>query len=128
MRKQRPDFSRRQKSKTVKWFDLYEDYALIEASFAEQYGIRLRREYDMPWDEFSTLLSGLNGDTPLGRVVFIRSTEDKEYIKTFDASQMRIRNDWRAREAQRLVKNNPDEVKKQLEELQAALAAAFSND
>lgn len=82
----------------------------------------------MPWDEFATLLSGLNGDTPLGRVVFIRSTEDKDYIKTFDASQMRIRNDWRTREAQRLVKNNPDEVRKQLEELQAALAAAFSDN
>lgn len=54
------------------YYDLFEDYGLIEASFAQQYGIRLRIENEMEWDEFITLLAGLNGETPLGNVIRIR--------------------------------------------------------
>ena len=67
---------------------------MIEASFAQQYGIRLRREDDMSWDEFSTLLGGLNGETPLGHIVSIRSEKDPERIKNFTPAEKKIRNDW----------------------------------
>ena len=67
---------------------------MIEASFAQQYGIRLRREDDMVWDEFVTLLCGINGDTPLGRVVSIRSEKDPKVIKGFSTSEKKIRHDW----------------------------------
>ena len=50
------------KDKQESWYDLLEDYDLIEASFAKQYGIRLRNEQDMTWSEFATLLSGLMPD------------------------------------------------------------------
>ena len=48
----------------------------------------------MTWDEFTTLLSGLNGETPLGHIVSIRSENDKDRIKNFSKEEKRIRNEW----------------------------------
>ena len=79
------------------YYDLFEDWTLIDASFTQQYGIRLRREIDMSWDEFCTLLSGLRYDTPLGNIVSIRSETDKEIIKNFTPQQKRIRSEWAKR-------------------------------
>ena len=79
------------------YYDIIADYELIEASFAQQYGIRLRREIDMTWDEFITLLAGIGGDTPLGRIVSIRSETDKDRIKHFTPEEKKIRNEWRTK-------------------------------
>ncbi|NLK94003.1 MAG: hypothetical protein GX275_02265 [Clostridiales bacterium] len=79
-----------------KWYDLIEDWDLIESSFAMQYNIRLRYD-DMPWSEFCTLLSGIMPKTPLGQVVSIRSEENKEMLKHFTKEQHEIRNKWRNR-------------------------------
>lgn len=79
------------------YYEIIGDWELIEASFAQQYGIRLRREDDMSWDEFCTLLAGLNGETPLGHIVSIRSEKDKEKLKRFTPEERKIRNDWRMR-------------------------------
>lgn len=51
----------------------------------------------MKWDEFKALLVGIGPDTPLGRIVSIRSEEDKDILKYFTADQNRIRNEWRTR-------------------------------
>ncbi len=48
----------------------------------------------MSWDEFSTLLSGLNSDTPLGHIVSIRSETDRERIKSFTEAEKKIRAAW----------------------------------
>lgn len=48
----------------------------------------------MEWGEFLTLLAGLNGETPLGYVVSIRSEKDRERIKNFTAAEKKIRNAW----------------------------------
>lgn len=90
-----PDFSR-PNSKPNTWYDLYEDWGLIETSIAMQYSIRLRAEPDMTWDEFCTLLAGIMPETPLGQVVQIRSENDREKLKNFTPEQKRIRNEWRA--------------------------------
>lgn len=72
-----------------------DDWPLIEASFASQYGIRLRQEGNsMSWNEFSSLLSGLLPETPLGRIVTIRSETDEDTIKHFNKDQQKIRNEW----------------------------------
>lgn len=43
-----------------------EDWPLIEASLAKQYGIRIRKEIDtMDYAELCNLISGLMPDTPL---------------------------------------------------------------
>ncbi len=91
MRKWRNDFQNNDES----FYDLIDDFDLIESSFAQQYGIRLRMEIDtMKWGEFSSLLSGLNGDTPLGNIVRIRSENDPKVIKNFTENEKRIRSKW----------------------------------
>ena len=84
-------------NKEDSFYDLIGDWELIEASFAQQYGIRLRREDEMSWDEFTTLLAGLNGDTPLGRIVSIRSESNPDRIKQFTAAEKKIRKEWAMR-------------------------------
>lgn len=91
MRKWRNDFQNNDES----FYDLIDDFDLIESSFAQQYGIRLRMEIDtMKWGEFSSLLSGLNGDTPLGNIIRIRSENDPKVIKNFTENEKRIRSKW----------------------------------
>ena len=91
MRKWRNDFQ----NNNAAFYDLIDDFDLIESSFAQQYGIRLRMEIDtMKWGEFSSLLSGLNGDTPLGNIVRIRSEKDPKVIKNFTENEKRIRSKW----------------------------------
>lgn len=78
---------------------------MIEASFAKQYGIRLRNEDDMSWSEFCSLLSGIMHDTPLGRIVAIRSERDPKVIKEFTKDEIRIRNEWLIKRNQKLKKD-----------------------
>ena len=67
---------------------------MIEASFASQYGIRLRQEPNIALAEFLSLLSGLAGETPLGRVVAIRMEKDPNVIKKFGDWERRVRAEW----------------------------------
>lgn len=118
----RGDFSKN----TEDYYDLYEDYSLIEASFSQQYGIRLRQEEDMSWNEFCTLLSGLLPDTPLGRIVSIRAEKDPKVLKNFSPDQKKIRNDWQRRKL-RKIKENPETYQRYVDQFQAFCKAAFSN-
>jgi hypothetical protein len=103
---------------------LFEDWDLIEATFAMQYNIRLRDEEEMSWSEFCSLLKGIMPKTPLGQVVSIRAEENKDILKHFTKEQQKIRNDWRSR-------NNPvaemseEEKKQKIKEVQELFAKAF---
>ena len=78
----------------------------------------------MQWGEFTSLLSGLNGDTPLGQVVEIRSTDDPERIKNMTIHQKRIRSEWQSRKAQEPIDvDSYMQSMKQLEEAMKALAS-----
>ena len=71
------------------------DWDLIVSSFAQQYGIRLYYEYEnMSCEEFRQLLSGLNGDTPLGYVVQTRAEKDPKKIRKMTAHEKKFRSDW----------------------------------
>ena len=106
------------------YYDLFDDWDLIDASITQQYGIRLRYEPDMQWGEFCTLLTGLNGDTPLGHVVDVRSTTDKERIKNMSASDKRIRAEWQSRQAKKPIDGKSYmQSMKALEEAMKALAS-----
>jgi len=70
------------------------DKALIEASFAMQYGIRLAKE-DIAFGEYCRLLSGLMADTPLGRVVAIRAEKNVERIKGFGEYEREVLKKWK---------------------------------
>lgn len=119
----RPDFAGRAK-RSETWYDLYEDWDLIESSIAAQYGIRLRNEPDMTWDEFSTLVAGLLPETPLGYIVQIRSENDREKLKHFTPEQKKIRAAWRTRNMKK-VEMSPEEARKAVEQFEKMMAAMF---
>ena len=81
----------------------------------------------MSWDEFCTLLSGLCEDTPLGKVVAIRSEKDIKVIENFNAEQRRIRDSYLLRKQEQL-KENPEAYKNYIEHLQARCKALFSGE
>ena len=88
------------------WYDFYDDWDLIESSIAQQYGIRIRNEINtITWSEVKMLVSGLLSDTPLGRVIQIRSENDKEQLKHFTPDMHKIRNEWRSRMAKDRLKD-----------------------
>lgn len=106
---------------------MFDDFELIEASFASQYGIRLEREYDMSWDEFFNLLSGLTHESPLGLVVSIRAEEDKDRLGGFNKDQLRMRSDYRRKIDNQLVQSMSEEDReKSNKEIQALLKTMFS--
>lgn len=117
MRKRRHDFNSKQKQEN-NYYDLFDDYSLIESSFLEQYGIRLRQTEDMSWDEFCTYLSGLNEKTSLGKMVAIRSEKDPEIIKNMTPEQKRIRREWEKKQLSQM--SEEDAIK-----IQMAMAAGF---
>lgn len=106
---------------------MVEDWSLIESSFLKQYGIRIRQDDDMSWNEFCSLLSGIMPDTPLGRIVAIRAEKDLKVIKEFSKEQKKIRNDWILRRNRKL-RENPEAYRQYWQEFQQWAKAAFSDD
>ena len=119
-----PRFKKQNKVQQEAYYDLEEDYGLIEASFAKQYGIRLSQEEDMLWPEYCNLLSGLMHDTPLGTVVAIRSEKDNEKLKNFTPEQRKIRNDWILKRNKKL-RENPATYKAYVDGFQKWCAETF---
>lgn len=105
---------------------MYDDYELIEASFAKQYGIRLREEDDMSWSEFCSLLSGIMPETPLGQIIGIRTEKDPQKIKVFTKEQRKIRNDWILKRNKKL-REDPEAYKSYIDGFQAWCKSTFSN-
>ncbi len=79
----------------------------------------------MSWGEFTTLLSGIMPETPLGQIVTIRSENDKDMLKNFNAAQHKIRNEWRSR-MNKMVASDKKEAAKQVANFQQAMKAVFS--
>lgn len=105
-----------------KWYDLREDWVLIESSLAKQYGIRIRREHDMPYSEFCTLVAGLMPDTPLGQIVSIRAETDNEVIKRFSPEQKKIYNEWQGKIINEKLENN-ENLNKLMLDIEKSLAS-----
>lgn len=114
---------RKEKIPENKWYDIVEDFDLIEASFAMQYGIRLRND-DMTWNEFCTLLTGIMPKTPLGEIVSIRCEEDKDVLKNFTSEQHKIRNEWRNR-INPIRDMSDEEKEEEIKKVQEIFAKAF---
>lgn len=121
MRWLKPDFKT---PSSEGWYDIREDWQLIEASLATQYNIRIRHQNDMSWTEFCTLVSGIMPDTPLGQIVTIRAEKDQKTIKNFTPDQKRIHNEWKNRQAQHKLKN-PEKLSNDMNELARMLSAMF---
>lgn len=100
------------------WYDIEEDWPLIEASLAKQYGIRIRKEIDtMDYAEFCNLVSGLMPDTPLGNIIQIRSENDEEVLKNFTQEQKDIRWEYRNKIAKKI---SEEDFKNVIAEMQKA--------
>ena len=80
----------------------------------------------MSWGEFITLLNGLNSKTPLGKIVSIRSENDKDVLKYFTKEQHRIRSEWRSRNAKKLITIDKKEAEKQIKAFQEMMKKAFN--
>lgn len=116
MRKWRNDFKTSNNIET--WYDLDEDWTLVEASLAQQYKLRIRKEIDnMDYAELSNLISGLMPDTPLGNIIQIRSEDDEEVLKNFTQEQKNIRWEYRRKIANKI---DAEEYKKVIAEFQKA--------
>ena len=92
---------------------------MIVSSFAQQYGIRLNQEYEtIKHTEFNQLLIGLNGETPLGYTVQIRSEKDSKKIREMTNHEKKIRSDWqefkKKQQKQQVVYLSKDEIDKVL--------------
>lgn len=113
------------------WFDIIDDWDLIEASFAIQYPqVKIpadNEEDDITRDRFVILLSGIMPDTPLGNIIRIRSETDPEVIKHMTPGQRRIRDEWLSKKRHEKYDNMTEEEKlKLIEEAKKAFASMFS--
>lgn len=105
------------------YYDLNDDWDLIVASFQSQYGIRLSRELSgMSWREFSYLINGLSGDSPLGHIVSIRAENDPEVLKSFTADQKSIRNEYRRKMAMQKSEKDVDSALENIKQAFIGLA------
>lgn len=101
------------------YYDLINDWGLIESSIATQYPFRLRKEIkNMKWGELSSYISGIMHNTPLGNVVGIRSETDTEIIKKMTPEQKEIRRQWRNEQAGKI---SQEEMKQILEDMKKSL-------
>lgn len=79
----------------------------------------------MKWAEFRALIEGLSADTPLGRIVQIRSERDPEILKQFTPGQMKIHDEWQSRMASEVSQEQLDQF---LAEMQILFTAWGKND
>ena len=96
---------------------------MIVSSFLTQYGLRIRtKEFEsVSWDEFKSLIAGIDPETPLGRVVAIRAETDRNVIKNFNKEQKHIYNAWRNRKAETMPPATYEQEMKALENMFADL-------
>lgn len=62
----------------------------------------------MKWSEFRSYLVGISPDTPLGRIVSIRSETDEDILKNFTKEQRRIRSEWMNKAAKEKSKEDTE--------------------
>lgn len=108
---------------------MFDDWPLIESSFAEQYGIRLEHETEMSWSEYYNLMIGLSSETALGKHVSIRAEKDRDRLKAFNKDEHAIRNSWRSKVDKEVVaRMSVDEKKKAVNEIQNIFKSMFSKE
>ena len=71
----------------------------------------------MSWREFSYLLNGLSGESPLGNIVRIRAEDSPDELKNFTPEEKRIRNEYRRKMAKQ---KSPQDVESAIERFRQA--------
>lgn len=105
---------------------MWDDWDLIESSFAMQYPQESLYGEDMDWKRFCTLLSGIMPETPLGQIVSIRSETRKDILDSYTPEQKKIREDWLTKiQKEKQESMSVKEKEEKLKELQEIFAKAF---
>lgn len=122
----RVDFPKQRKTKNKydDYYDLEFDAVLIEQSIAKQYHILPSEQEELSYSDWSKLVSGLMNDTPLGRVIEIRSEDDSDIIKNMNADQLAIRRKWQDFCNSQITYTEED-MQKQAEMLEKMMASMF---
>jgi hypothetical protein len=82
---------------------------------------------DMPWSEFTSLITGLLPETPLGAVIKIRSEDDPDMLKRFNKDQLDMRNKWRDKQAFKQL-DNPEVLKQSMDNLSTMIKDMFGDN
>lgn len=111
------------------WYDVDYDVVLIQQSISKQYGVLPSQQEDLKYSDWAKMVGGLMDDTPLGRVVGVRSETNKDIIKNYTKEQCAVRDEWSHFLSSRVTTKQFSEVdwNKQMSELERAFAAAFSH-
>ena len=75
----------------------------------------------MSWREFSYLVNGLSGETPLGQIISVRAEKDPERLKEFTAEEKRIRNEYLAKKAKKMPTEKTEEALEQIKQVFLAI-------
>ena len=81
----------------------------------------------MPWEEFKQFLSGIGPDTPLGRIVAIRSESNENVLKNFTPGQRKIRAEWMGKAAKTKTKEETMTFVEQMKQALIAMAVGEKN-
>lgn len=122
-----PDFRKPKQNDEDIWYDLEFDRVLIEQSIAKQYGVLPSEQGALKYSDWAKMVSGLMDDTPLGRVVAVRSEKDREMIRHMNKWQKQIRADWAQFRASKQPQVDEAEARKQLAALETMLAGLFGD-
>lgn len=72
----------------------------------------------MDWIEFTILLNGLTADTPLGRIIQIRSEDNQDIIDNFSKAEKEIYDAWQHKQMELKFKNkSKEEVMKDIQDM-----------
>lgn len=94
----------------IRGYDILDDLDLIVSSFQEQYKINLYTDKLSKSNGFC-LISGLSSDTALGKVIQIRTEEDKEVIKKWPDKLKMDRLNWIEKERVRIEEEHKNDKK-----------------
>lgn len=122
-KRKRNDFPKK-KNRLDDYYDPEYDAVLIEQSIAKQYHILPSEQGDLSYSDWAKLVSGLMNDTPLGKIIEIRSEDDADIIKNMTSEQLAIRNEWQNFRMSQTVYSKED-MKKQSEMLEKMMASLF---
>lgn len=106
-------------------YDVEFDAVLIEQSIATQYGILPKDQAELPYEEWSKLVSGLMDNTPLGRIVSIRGEKDFKIIAQMNPWQRQVRSQWQSFLASKAKEKPREQLMQQMNSLERMLAQAF---
>lgn len=72
----------------------------------------------MDWTEFSILLNGLTDETPLGKIIQIRSEDNQEIIDHYSKAEKEIYDKWQHRQMElKYANKSKEEVMKDIQNM-----------